>query len=61
MPDILIRNAESILTMDDERRELAGADILLRAEAATEDFAKFFAGFARTGMRATPMMGELTA
>ena len=30
MPDILIRNAESILTMDDERRELAGADILLR-------------------------------
>ena len=37
------------------------ADILLRAEAATEDFAKFFAGFARTGMRATPMMGELTA
>ena len=30
MPDILIRNADTILTMDDNRRELRGADILVR-------------------------------
>ncbi len=30
MTDILIRNADSIVTMDDARRELAGADILIR-------------------------------
>lgn len=30
MPDILIRNADTILTMDDNRRELHGADILVR-------------------------------
>ncbi|SFC23973.1 8-oxoguanine deaminase [Salipiger profundus] len=30
MPEILIRNAQSVLTMDDDGRELAGADILLR-------------------------------
>ncbi|MDK3018133.1 8-oxoguanine deaminase [Pseudodonghicola flavimaris] len=30
MPEILIRNACSILTMDDDRRELAGEDILIR-------------------------------
>lgn len=30
MPETLIRNADTILTMDDERRELAGADILVR-------------------------------
>ncbi|MEM5519780.1 8-oxoguanine deaminase [Sulfitobacter sp. AS59] len=30
MTDILIRNADHILTMDDTRRELAGADILIR-------------------------------
>jgi cytosine/adenosine deaminase-related metal-dependent hydrolase len=30
MPDILLKNADHILTMDDSRRELAGADILLR-------------------------------
>lgn len=30
MREILIRNADSVLTMDDSRRELAGADILLR-------------------------------
>ncbi len=28
--EILIRRADTILTMDDERRELAGADVLLR-------------------------------
>ncbi|MFV2003394.1 MAG: amidohydrolase family protein, partial [Paracoccaceae bacterium] len=28
--DILIRNADVILTMDDKRRELSGADVLLR-------------------------------
>lgn len=30
MPDIIIRNADTILTMDDNRRELRGADILVR-------------------------------
>jgi len=30
MPEILIKNADSILTMDDTRREIAGADILVR-------------------------------
>ena len=30
MPELLIRNAQSILTMDDDARELANADILLR-------------------------------
>jgi cytosine/adenosine deaminase-related metal-dependent hydrolase len=30
MTEVVIRNADHILTMDDERRELAGADILLR-------------------------------
>ncbi|TDK41078.1 8-oxoguanine deaminase [Antarcticimicrobium luteum] len=30
MTEILIRNADSILTMDDARRELPGADILIR-------------------------------
>ena len=30
MPEILIQNADTILTMDDTRRELSGADILLR-------------------------------
>ena len=30
MPETLIRNAQSVLTMDDDGRELAGADILLR-------------------------------
>ena len=29
MPDILIRNADHILTMDDTRRELVGADVLI--------------------------------
>lgn len=31
------------------------AEMLLRAEASCDDFAAFFAGFARTGMRATDM------
>lgn len=30
MPEILIRNADTILTMDDDRQELARADILIR-------------------------------
>ncbi|MEC7259560.1 MAG: amidohydrolase family protein, partial [Pseudomonadota bacterium] len=30
MPETLIRNADAILTMDDSRAELTGADILLR-------------------------------
>ncbi len=30
MPDILIKGALSVLTMDDTRRELAGADVVLR-------------------------------
>lgn len=30
MPEILLRNADTVLTMDDARRELAGADILIR-------------------------------
>ena len=30
MAEILIRNADHILTMDDSRRELSGADILIR-------------------------------
>ncbi len=30
MPEILIQNADAILTMDDARRELHGADILIR-------------------------------
>ncbi|MGO4916283.1 8-oxoguanine deaminase [Pseudogemmobacter sp. W21_MBD1_M6] len=30
MPDILIRNADTLLTMDDQRREISGADILIR-------------------------------
>ena len=29
-PEILIRNADHILTMDDRRAELRGADILIR-------------------------------
>ncbi len=33
MPEILIRNADAILTMDDAGRELRGADILLREGA----------------------------
>ena len=32
-PETLIRNADTILTMDDARRELSGADILLRGGA----------------------------
>lgn len=34
--DILVRNADHILTMDDTRRELAGADILIRDGAIAE-------------------------
>lgn len=30
MPDVLIKDAVAVLTMDDARRELAGADVLLR-------------------------------
>jgi len=30
MPEILIQNADTILTMDDQRRELHGCDILIR-------------------------------
>ena len=30
MPEYLIRNADCILTMDDARREIAGADILVK-------------------------------
>jgi predicted amidohydrolase len=30
MPDILIRGAEAVLTMDDARREIAGGDVLIR-------------------------------
>ena len=30
MPDLLIRNADAIVTMDDARRELHGADLLIR-------------------------------
>ncbi|MDU9006335.1 8-oxoguanine deaminase [Sedimentitalea todarodis] len=30
MPDILIQNADTVLTMDDARRELPGTDILIR-------------------------------
>jgi len=30
MPELLLKNADHILTMDDQRRELHGADILLR-------------------------------
>ena len=30
MPELLIRNAQTILTMDDASRELTGADILIR-------------------------------
>ena len=30
MTEILIKNADTILTMDDTRRELSGADILIR-------------------------------
>ena len=30
MPETLIRNAQTILTMDDDGRELEGTDILLR-------------------------------
>ncbi|MBI1416323.1 MAG: 8-oxoguanine deaminase [Limimaricola sp.] len=33
MPDILISNADTIVTMDDARRELHGADILIRGGA----------------------------
>ena len=36
MPEILIRNADTILTMDDHRRELSGADILIRDGAIAE-------------------------
>jgi len=30
MPDVLIKGADSVLTMDDARRELVGADVLIR-------------------------------
>ncbi|WP_339763573.1 8-oxoguanine deaminase [uncultured Sulfitobacter sp.] len=36
MKEILVRNADHILTMDDTRRELAGADILIRDGAIAE-------------------------
>ncbi len=36
MPEILIRNADHVLTMDDTRRELAGADLRLRGGAIVE-------------------------
>lgn len=36
MPEILIRNADHILTMDDTRRELCGADLRLRDGAIAE-------------------------
>ncbi|MBW4963164.1 8-oxoguanine deaminase [Sulfitobacter sp. CW3] len=36
MTEILVRNADHILTMDDTRRELAGADILIRDGAIAE-------------------------
>ncbi len=36
MPEILIRNADTILTMDDARRELAGADIRICDGLITE-------------------------
>ncbi len=36
MPEILIRNADHILTMDDSRRELSGADLRLRDGAIVE-------------------------
>ncbi len=36
MPEILIRNAAHILTMDDSRRELSGADLRLRDGAIVE-------------------------
>jgi cytosine/adenosine deaminase-related metal-dependent hydrolase len=36
MPEILIRNADHVLTMDDTRRELAGADLRLRGGTIVE-------------------------
>lgn len=36
MTSVLIRNADSILTMDDTRRELSGADIVIRDGAIAE-------------------------
>ena len=30
MTEVLIRNADTVLTMDDKRRELSGADVLIR-------------------------------
>ena len=36
MSDVLIRGARLILTMDDERRELAGADLRLRGGIVAE-------------------------
>ncbi len=36
MSDVLIRNADTVITMDDARRELAGADIRLRGGVVVE-------------------------
>lgn len=36
MPDILIRGAEAVLTMDDARREIAGGDVLIRGGVIAE-------------------------
>ncbi len=36
MPEILIKNADTILTMDDDRQELHGADILIRGGQIAE-------------------------
>ena len=36
MSETLIRGADILLTMDDDRRELAGADLLLRDGAVAE-------------------------
>ena len=36
MTEVLIQNADTILTMDDARRELSGADVLIRAGQIVE-------------------------
>jgi len=49
MAEILIRNADTVVTMDDTRRELAGADILIRDGA----IAAIGTGLATTGSTLT--------
>ena len=57
MTEIIIKNADSVVTMDDQRRELAGADILIRDGVIAEIGAELASGgevILATGCVVTP-------